>query len=102
GARAHRALHPFATRRSSDLAGRMRLDISSGVTIDKPFYLPKLQYKYGQSTPDSEESWGEAGSFSDPVKDFFDTGTTFINSVSFRDRKSTRLNCSHVKISYAV
>ncbi|MEH6307026.1 SusC/RagA family TonB-linked outer membrane protein [Olivibacter sp. CPCC 100613] len=64
-------------------AGRMRLDISSGVTIDKPFYLPKLQYKYGQSTPDSEESWGEAGNFSDPVKDFFDTGTTFINSVSF-------------------
>ena len=64
-------------------AGNMRIDISSGLTIDKPFYLPKLQYKYGQTTEDSEESWGETGDFADPVKDFYQTGTTFNNSISF-------------------
>jgi TonB-linked SusC/RagA family outer membrane protein len=64
-------------------AGNMRIDISSGLTIDKPFYLPKLQYKYAQTTEDSEESWGEAGDFADPVKDFYQTGTTFNNSISF-------------------
>ncbi|WP_436830868.1 SusC/RagA family TonB-linked outer membrane protein [Parapedobacter sp. DT-150] len=64
-------------------AGRTRIDISSGVTMDQAFYLPELQYSYGQSTPDSEESWGAPGTFSDPVDGFLNTGTTFINSVSF-------------------
>ncbi len=64
-------------------AGNMRIDISSGVTFDQPFDLPELQYSYGQSTATSEESWGAAGSFSDPVKDFFNTGSTLINSISF-------------------
>lgn len=63
-------------------AGRTRIEISSGLTVDEAFYLPELQYRYGQSTPDSEENWGAPGTFDDPVKDFFDTGTTWINSVS--------------------
>lgn len=63
-------------------AGRMRIDVSSGFTVDQAFYLPELQTRYGQSTPDSEESWGQSGSFSDPSKDFFDNGSTWINSVS--------------------
>lgn len=62
--------------------GRTRIDLSSGLTVDQAFYLPELQYRYGQSTPDSEENWGAPGTFDDPVQDFFDTGTTWINSVS--------------------
>ncbi|MFD2599443.1 SusC/RagA family TonB-linked outer membrane protein [Sphingobacterium corticis] len=63
-------------------AGNLRIDLSSGITADQPYYLPKLQYRYGQTTEGSEESWGEKGSFADPVKDFYNTGTTLINTVS--------------------
>ncbi len=62
--------------------GNLKIDLSSGFTADKAFYLPKLQYRYGQTTPSSEESWGEKGNFADPVKDFYNTGTTFINTVA--------------------
>jgi len=63
-------------------AGRMRIDLSSGVTFDQAFYLPELQYRYGQTTPESEESWGAPGTFSDPVDGFFNTGTTYLNTIS--------------------
>ncbi|MEC3878413.1 SusC/RagA family TonB-linked outer membrane protein [Parapedobacter sp. 10938] len=63
-------------------AGRMRIELNSGVTFDQAFYLPELQYRYGQTTADSEESWGEPGTFSDPVDGFFNTGTTYLNTVS--------------------
>jgi len=63
-------------------AGRTRIDISSGFTLDQAFYLPELQTRYGQTTADSEESWGDPGSYDDPSKDFFNTGSTWINSVS--------------------
>lgn len=69
------------------VAGKTRIDISSNTTFDQAFYLPKLQYRYGQ-TPStdgkpstSEDSWGPKGTFKDHVKGFFNTGTTFINSV---------------------
>ena len=62
--------------------GNLKIDISSGFTADQAFYLPKLQYRYGQSAEGSEESWGEKGSFQDPVGGFFETGTTFINTVA--------------------
>lgn len=63
-------------------AGRMRIELSSGVTLDQAFYLPDLQYRYGQTTPESEESWGAQGTFSDPVDGFFNTGTTYLNTIS--------------------
>ncbi|MFZ4262388.1 carboxypeptidase-like regulatory domain-containing protein, partial [Sphingobacterium sp. HJSM2_6] len=63
-------------------AGNMKIDISSGLTADQAYYLPKLQYRYKQTTADSEESWGEKGTFNDHVDGFYDTGTTYINSVS--------------------
>ncbi|WP_257658814.1 SusC/RagA family TonB-linked outer membrane protein [Parapedobacter lycopersici] len=63
-------------------AGRTRIDISSGVSIDQAFYLPELQFSYGQTTPGAEDSWGAKGSFNDHVADFFDLGTTLMNSVS--------------------
>ncbi len=63
-------------------AGRTRIDVSSGVSIDQAFYLPDLQFSYGQTAPGAEDSWGPKGSFDDHVTDFFDTGTTLMNSVS--------------------
>lgn len=66
-------------------AGATKIDISSSITFDRPFYLPRLQYSYGQSASDkgdAEESWGEKGNFKNHVDDFFQTGTTLINSVS--------------------
>src|SRR5690606_1311815 len=63
-------------------ASRKRIEISSGVTLDQAFYLPDLQYRYGQTTPESEESWGTQGTFSDPVDGFFNTGTTYLNTIS--------------------
>lgn len=70
--------------------GAARVDFSSSVTMDKAYVLPKLQYEYGQSTtptataPGSEDSWGAKGAANpagDYVKDFFQTGVTFINSI---------------------
>lgn len=69
--------------------GVSRLDFSSGLTLDKAFVLPDLQYSYLQTTPStatvqgSRESWGAKGNSPDHVKDFFQTGNTWINSVSF-------------------
>jgi len=62
--------------------GNLKIDVSSSITADQAFYLPKLQYRYGQTTEGSEESWGEKGSFQDPVDGFYNTGTTLINTVS--------------------
>lgn len=62
--------------------GSLKIDLSSGFTADQAFYLPKLQYRYGQTSDGSEESWGTPGTFEDPVKDFYNTGTTFINTLA--------------------
>ena len=68
-------------------AGKTKIDFSSSFTADMAFQKPKLQYSYGQ-TPNpsggpsfSEESWGPKGQFKDHAKDFFNTGTTWINSI---------------------
>ena len=72
-------------------SGLTKVDFSSSVTFDKVSVLPKLQYDYKQSTPasttspGSEDSWGTKGATQpnkDYVKDFFQTGVTFINSIS--------------------
>jgi TonB-linked SusC/RagA family outer membrane protein len=71
-------------------SGTSKLDFSSSITMDKAYVLPKLQYDYKQSTapdatsPGSEDSWGAKGAVNNSgnyVKDFFQTGMTFINSV---------------------
>nr|WP_084407190.1 SusC/RagA family TonB-linked outer membrane protein [Pedobacter panaciterrae] len=69
--------------------GTSKLDFSSSVTFDKASVLPKLQYSYLQTeaptaaTAGSRESWGAKGSSADPVTDFFKTGATWVNSVTF-------------------
>ncbi|MDR6786593.1 TonB-linked SusC/RagA family outer membrane protein [Pedobacter africanus] len=77
--------------------GKAKIDFSSSVTFDQASVLPQLQYSYMQTTapsassPGSSESWGAKGSAADPVKDFFRTGTTWVNSMNFSsgNEKST-------------
>lgn len=74
--------------------GRSKVNISSDFTIEKPMLLPKLQYRYGQTMvpstdslgralPGSLGSWGNPVHAADHVKDFFNTGSTLSNTVSF-------------------
>jgi TonB-linked SusC/RagA family outer membrane protein len=71
--------------------GATRINISSSVTIDQPMIFPKTQFGYKQSTPasatspGSEDSWGDKGASypnSDYIKNFFQTGLTFINGIN--------------------
>ncbi|WP_295118251.1 SusC/RagA family TonB-linked outer membrane protein [uncultured Chitinophaga sp.] len=70
-------------------AGKGRIDFFSDLTLEKPSVLPKLQYSYGQTEPQtatntgSEGSWGAKVNAPDHVKDFFKTGTTWTNGISF-------------------
>ncbi|HVI47623.1 MAG TPA: SusC/RagA family TonB-linked outer membrane protein [Chitinophaga sp.] len=75
-------------------AGKSKLDVSSDFTIEKPMLLPKLQYRYGQTiTPDTDSSgkpqpgslgsWGNPVHAPDHVKNYYNTGTTWTNTISF-------------------
>src|SRR5690606_41563746 len=88
--RAHRALHSFPTRRSSDLrlpskAARSALGVAVDLSgpADAALVARRQQPECGRR----------------PVEPVVGRATTPIWSI--RDRKSTRLNSSHVKISYA-
>src|SRR5438067_9679292 len=79
----HRDLHSFPTRRSSDLLvhARSYQYVSQGVVgVDD-----LDQYGQWQQVPDHGWCWSPSGV-----------------EAGWRDRKSTRLNSSHVSISYAV
>src|SRR5439155_24314394 len=73
---AHRHLHSFPTRRSSDLTGPGRRH--DAALSDAPAF--RARSKPGRLSPAQPAGAGTDG----------------------RDRKSTRLNSSHVAISYAV
>src|SRR5690606_40183995 len=85
---AHRDLRSFPTRRSSDLvvlssrgdeAGKVQaLDLGADDYLTKPFGMDELLARLRAALRHQLQVQGE------------------------RDRKSTRLNSSHVKISYAV
>src|SRR5690606_42084679 len=82
--RAHRDLHSFPTRRSSDLFVRFfaKQAYSSVVTAKVlEQYTPLVKRVFTQIVNDQ---------IAERLKS------------AFKDRKSTRLNSSHVKISYAV
>ena len=79
-------------------AGISKVDFSSGFTLDRAAYEPKLQNSYGETAPGSEESWGnQISNAKDNIKDFFQTGKTWINSVSF----STGTDKIQTYLSYA-
>src|SRR5699024_12276206 len=91
--RPHRELPSFPTRRSSDLARRTTVGTSRArkVTEHRPGLIIGLfswgRARRGSRDPQNAPSW----------KPYSATLLRF-----FPDRKSTRLNSSHVSISYAV
>jgi TonB-linked SusC/RagA family outer membrane protein len=68
--------------------GQARVDFTSNFTMDKVFVKPEMQYRYGQTTAPTStttgtaESWGAKTVVPDHVSDFFQTGNTWINSIS--------------------
>lgn len=62
--------------------GAPKIRFTSSYTADKAILLPDLQYRYGQTSEGAEFSWGGAVDATDHVTDYFDTGNTFINSIS--------------------
>src|SRR5699024_12768665 len=79
-ARPHRDLHSFPTRRSSDFSALNFFDAAA----------PLVTYE----SVDMSRAWFASR---------YDKGSAdYINCALSEDRKSTRLNSSHVSISYAV
>src|SRR5690606_41370057 len=91
------ALHSFPTRRSSDLG----IDI---LPKQKTIIIGKINYKHNPSF--SFRSTFFINNADTAYNNWHKTNYFFegyhSNAHSFQDRKSTRLNSSHVKISYAV
>src|SRR5690606_42038392 len=97
-----RDLHSFPTRRSSDLARPSRSPRAGPDRIRRDAIRrpargggPHLSAPsgFGRAVPRAS---AEIGGLVGPV------GLVWLESRARRDRKSTRLNSSHVKISYAV
>src|SRR5690606_39527483 len=100
--RAHPSLHSFPTRRSSDL---VLIELLTAHGLDRegeggdflPFVLCLLCQRRTGEEAASEEKKG--CSLHGGGVGLREEGAVII--ASRRDRKSTRLNSSHVKISYA-
>src|SRR5690606_42156797 len=91
---------PFPTRRSSDLLfyiGKKVLIVGDDKQIS-PTHVGVNREHVHQRMREFLDDFEHRGSF-DLERSLFDHGELRIGN---RDRKSTRLNSSHVKISYAV
>ncbi len=80
-------------------AGVPKVTISSSFEFSSPFVMPRFQNRYG-NRPGAYESWGNklaTPSSYDPAKDFFRTGTNFINSVALST--GTETNQTYVSIA---
>src|SRR5690606_40100694 len=91
---AHRDLHSFPTRRSSDLIG-----FGGFININAKARKAELYIFIGDKS-----CWGK-GFGRDGYKLLVNYGFSELGLERiylYQDRKSTRLNSSHVKISYAV
>ncbi|NLR61203.1 SusC/RagA family TonB-linked outer membrane protein [Chitinophaga polysaccharea] len=75
-------------------AGRSKIDVSSDYTREMPSLLPKLQYRYAQTDPPGVDhvgtpqpgslgSWGKSIQAPDHVRAFYQTGSTWTNTVAF-------------------
>ncbi len=91
----------------SGKAGKMHINISSGVTAETPVYYPLTQFKYGQGSSDTStnisptdpNSWGPVSNSSDFTKPFYQTGVTFDNTISLSggtDRSQTYFSYGNV------
>src|SRR5436309_8229495 len=92
-------LHSFPTRRSSDLT-HAKIFTMAGAPIDDGTLIIKdgKIAAIGEGIPVPTEAKVIDGKGLQVYPGLFDS----ITQMGLRDRKSTRLNSSHVKISYAV
>ena len=78
GSQAANGVILVTTKRGKE--GQTRVDFSTNATFETPALAPELQYSYG-SRPGENLSWGDKKSSTDHVNDFFQTGSTYINSI---------------------
>ncbi len=64
-------------------AGQAKIDFSSNITTEQVLVEPELQFKYGQTASGTRDSWGGVVNAPNHVKDFWQNGTTWTNSISF-------------------
>ncbi len=79
--------------------GKMQLSFSSSSEFSKAYMTPEFQNTYGNKK-EMYESWGEkllTPTSYDPKKDFFNTGTNFINSLTLTT--GTKVNQTFASIS---
>lgn len=80
------------------ISGQSRIDFSSNFTAENVLVQPELQFKYGQTAPGSRDSWGSVVNAPNHVKDFYNTGTTWTNSISLSggtDKAQTYISYSN-------
>ena len=65
--------------------GKGKLTFSTNYSFDQAAMVPDMQYKYGQTSDGSLDSWGDklASEAPNHVDDFYQNGSTWINSLSF-------------------
>jgi len=86
GSRASNGVILITTKKGK--AGKVSIDVNSGVMTESPFLLPSLQNEYGQgnggaSNTTSSGSWGgKATTYEDNVSSFFRNAVSLNNSVS--------------------
>lgn len=88
GSQAANGVIIVTTKKGKDGA---KVNFSSSTTFENAIALPKIQNKYGLTpntnpSTDYVDSWGDNGTYNpSPAKDFFKTGTNYINSISISD-----------------
>lgn len=70
-------------------AGSSSIQFSSNLTTESALNTPEMQFSYGQTSNGSLDSWGTKVNSPDHVSDFFQTGTTWINSIALTGGSST-------------
>src|SRR5690606_39285467 len=95
-------VHPFPTRRSSDLAAREALmaEVRSGLAQVENLLREAADASGDKASELRESALEGLRRASDVLNDAQDSVVRHSRAAA-RDRKSTRLNSSHVKISYA-
>src|SRR5699024_12033865 len=98
----HPLQHPFPTRRSSDLASIQLLHELDNITFDQKVIVSDVSSVKGTIFDVASELKNDKIVFigGHPMAGSHKTGIHAAKAHLFEDRKSTRLNSSHVSISY--
>lgn len=81
--------------------GKVTANYNASVFVDNVVSLPEFQTTYG-AAPDATKTWGAKKSSPDHVKDFYNTGMTYINSVALNggtDKASTSFTFANTSVS---